>query len=193
MTFTPGMLTHLGTVHLLRAMAKVEVSCKTSGWTLEKVELLRYNATGYCAPSGVYSQDDYVKGKLRRRLHGHRASAGRQERRGPENTRIRPDGGRAFRRLRPRIPERRGRDREPQSGRRSRNAGPIQGGARQGVCRRIQILQRAARRQRRRRSVRHPAQLLLQILDFEDIRTGSRRRGVSYELVELDPGFGLLP
>lgn len=31
MTFTPGMLTHLGTVHLLRAMAKVEVSCKTSG------------------------------------------------------------------------------------------------------------------------------------------------------------------
>ena len=62
MTFTPGMLTHLGTVHLLRAMAKVEVSCKTSGWTLEKVELLRYNATGYCAPSGVYSQDDYVKG-----------------------------------------------------------------------------------------------------------------------------------
>ena len=62
MTFTPGMLTHLGTVHLLRAMAKVEVSCKTSGWTLEKVELLRYNATGYCAQSGVYSQDDYVKG-----------------------------------------------------------------------------------------------------------------------------------
>ena len=62
MTFTPGMLTHLGTVHLLRAMAKVEMSCKTSGWTLEKVELLRYNATGCCAPSGVYSQDDYVKG-----------------------------------------------------------------------------------------------------------------------------------
>ena len=119
------------------------------------------------------------QGKLRRRLHGRRASAGRQERRGPENTRIRPHGGRAFRRLRPRIPERRGRDREPQSGRRSRNAGPIQGGARQGVYRRIQILQRAARRQRRRRSVRHPAQLLLQILDFEDIRTGSRRRGVS--------------
>lgn len=61
-SFTSGMLTHLGTLHLLRAVAKVEVTCKTSGWTIEGVELVRYNETGYCAPSGVYSQEDYVKG-----------------------------------------------------------------------------------------------------------------------------------
>lgn len=62
MTFTPGVLTYLGTVHLLRAMAKIEVSCLTSGWTLESVTLRRYNAAGCCAPSGVYDQEDYVTG-----------------------------------------------------------------------------------------------------------------------------------
>ncbi|MDE7069781.1 MAG: hypothetical protein K2O63_04590 [Alistipes sp.] len=60
--FTPQTVTYLGTVHLLRAMAKVQVVCPAAEWTLEKVRLKRYNRTGYCAPSGVYAEGDYVKG-----------------------------------------------------------------------------------------------------------------------------------
>lgn len=52
---------NIGTIHLLRAFAKVEVEisaeCSTS---LEYVRLSRYNTRGYCAPAQVYSQNDYV-------------------------------------------------------------------------------------------------------------------------------------
>lgn len=60
--FRAQTMTYLGTVHLLRAMAKAEVFCDTEGWTLDKVVLHRYNRTGCCAPAGVYSEADYVKG-----------------------------------------------------------------------------------------------------------------------------------
>ena len=52
--FTPGMRTDRGTIHLLRAMAKVEVVCTTEAWTLDEVTLHRYNGTGYCAPKDTY-------------------------------------------------------------------------------------------------------------------------------------------
>ncbi len=60
MIFVPDMLTYVGTIHLLRAMAKVEVVCPTDTWTLESVTLDRYNSRGYCAPQGVYDQSDYI-------------------------------------------------------------------------------------------------------------------------------------
>lgn len=52
--FVPNMRTDLGTIHLLRAMAKVEVVCATDAWALDEVTLHRYNATGYCAPKDTY-------------------------------------------------------------------------------------------------------------------------------------------
>lgn len=57
--FRSQTITFLGTIHLLRAMAKAEVVCKTKGWTLDKVVLYRYNRAGYCAPSGIYDEKDY--------------------------------------------------------------------------------------------------------------------------------------
>ena len=40
-------------------MAKIEVACVTPGWNISGVALQRYNAAGYCAPSGVYGFGDY--------------------------------------------------------------------------------------------------------------------------------------
>lgn len=65
MVFRSGMMTWLGTIHLLRAMAKVEVAMESTSevdWTIEKVQMRRYNASGYSAPYMVYGEDDYVKG-----------------------------------------------------------------------------------------------------------------------------------
>lgn len=47
------LLTDLGTVDLLRAMAKIEVKCNAEGFKLGGVKLHRYNTKGYCAPTGV--------------------------------------------------------------------------------------------------------------------------------------------
>lgn len=58
-TFIRDLQTDLGTIHLLRAMAKIEVACVTPGWNISGVALQRYNAAGYCAPSGVYGFGDY--------------------------------------------------------------------------------------------------------------------------------------
>ncbi len=58
----PFEVNDLGTIHLLRAMAKVEVNCAYVGWTIESVCLNRYNTMGYCAPSRVFSETDYVTG-----------------------------------------------------------------------------------------------------------------------------------
>ena len=55
-------LTFLGTFHLLRAMAKIEVSCATEGWKPEEITLNGYATRGFCAPQGVYDEADYVKG-----------------------------------------------------------------------------------------------------------------------------------
>ena len=60
MIFVPDMLTYVGTIHLLRAMAKVEVCYTADTWTIESVTLDRYNSRGYCAPEGVYDQSDYI-------------------------------------------------------------------------------------------------------------------------------------
>lgn len=61
-SFRADMLTYLGTIYMLRSMAKIEVKCPTKGWTIESVELHRYNRTGFCAPDKVYDESDYVEG-----------------------------------------------------------------------------------------------------------------------------------
>lgn len=63
-SFTPDMLTYLGTICMLRAMAKVEVDFPDNGkdWTIESVDLHRYNRVGFCAPDKVYDESEYVKG-----------------------------------------------------------------------------------------------------------------------------------
>ena len=62
MAFDSDMLTYLGTIRMLRAMAKIEVKCSTIDWTIESVELHRYSHTGFCAPDKAYDESDYVKG-----------------------------------------------------------------------------------------------------------------------------------
>ena len=52
-TLRADLLTDLGTVDLLRAMAKIEVKCNAEGFKLGGVKLHRYNTKGYCAPTGV--------------------------------------------------------------------------------------------------------------------------------------------
>lgn len=65
-TFSPEMLTYLGTIHMLRAMAKVEVRFPDNGkeWTLESVALNRYNKAGLRAPADVLDEERYVKNGL---------------------------------------------------------------------------------------------------------------------------------
>ncbi len=47
-------------INMLRALAKVEVVLEdTSLGEVESVTINRYNATGYCAPTGVYLASDY--------------------------------------------------------------------------------------------------------------------------------------
>lgn len=60
-SFIQDELTHLGTVCMLRSMAKIEVQCPTGEWAVEYVKLHRYNRTGFCAPYDVYDESDYVK------------------------------------------------------------------------------------------------------------------------------------
>lgn len=74
-TILPGTTTLPEAVTLLRAMAKVEVVFD-GGESAETptVTLCGYNVKGYCAPSAVYSQDDYGQGQnwetdYLRRLH----------------------------------------------------------------------------------------------------------------------------
>lgn len=56
----------LGTIHLLRAMAKVEVrlhpDCPIA---IEWARIRRYNSRGCCAPAGVTAESDYVHGNYR--------------------------------------------------------------------------------------------------------------------------------
>ncbi|MCD8302754.1 MAG: hypothetical protein LUC44_07025, partial [Prevotellaceae bacterium] len=46
-------------VTLLRAMAKVEVVLESEAAKFVEVKLYHYNDIGYCAPTGIYTQDDY--------------------------------------------------------------------------------------------------------------------------------------
>ncbi len=67
-TFEMGIPTVLPEpVTLLRALAKVEIVLEYDTETLEiparpKAYICRFNDKGYCAPSGVYSQNDYGQG-----------------------------------------------------------------------------------------------------------------------------------
>lgn len=61
----PGVPVNLGTIHLLRALAKIEVIIENQTgkpWTLSKLELTNYNDKGFCAPRGIDSQNQYVTG-----------------------------------------------------------------------------------------------------------------------------------
>lgn len=59
----PDTAYNLGTIHLIRAVAKIELIIEdnvNSLLTAEKVQLTRYNKQGFCAPA-VKSQSDYVQ------------------------------------------------------------------------------------------------------------------------------------
>ncbi len=61
-TFPNDGTLSLESLTLLRAMAKVEIFLENDlddGVTFDEVTIIGYNQSGYCAPSGVYSQDDY--------------------------------------------------------------------------------------------------------------------------------------
>ncbi len=62
-TFEPGKAIELSEpITLLRAMAKVEVVLESTDRTFSSVKVQHYNATGYCAPAGVYSEAYYGQG-----------------------------------------------------------------------------------------------------------------------------------
>lgn len=55
LALTPGTADNLGTIDLLRAMAKIEVTLSaalTDEYTLSSITLNRYNTRGYCLPAG---------------------------------------------------------------------------------------------------------------------------------------------
>ncbi len=62
-TLTPDVAANLGTIHLLRAMAKIEVIFDDPKelYSVTDLKLTAYNPAGFCAPYGVDSQDEYVK------------------------------------------------------------------------------------------------------------------------------------
>lgn len=64
--FDPGWETDLGTLHMLRAYAKVRVRAHGDGLPITSVTLTRGNTRGYRAPLGVNVQDDYVHGSYAR-------------------------------------------------------------------------------------------------------------------------------
>ncbi len=61
--FTANQTTELsGNLTLLRALAKVEViltNDASDDVSFDDVSIVHYNSAGYCAPTGVYSQNDY--------------------------------------------------------------------------------------------------------------------------------------
>ena len=64
--FSPGWNTDLGTLHMLRAYAKVRVRAAAESLPITSVQLTRGNRLGYCAPIGVSCQSDYVHGRYDR-------------------------------------------------------------------------------------------------------------------------------
>lgn len=57
----PNIAADLGTIHLLRAMAKVEVLYSDDLYTIKSLHLRNYNGRGYCAPVNVTEEEQYVK------------------------------------------------------------------------------------------------------------------------------------
>lgn len=64
MNLETGVRADLGTIHMLRALAKVEVRFTDANMvnTVKSVTMTRVNGKGYKAPSGVTRQSDYVHG-----------------------------------------------------------------------------------------------------------------------------------
>lgn len=60
--FTPKWNTDLGTLHMLRAYAKVRVRAGSGSLPITSVSLTRANTRGYRAPIGVTKEDDYEHG-----------------------------------------------------------------------------------------------------------------------------------
>lgn len=58
----PGVAANLGTIHLLRALAKIEVILDDDSdfWHFSTLKLTHYNDGGYCAPTGISNQNQYV-------------------------------------------------------------------------------------------------------------------------------------
>ncbi len=61
LTFHRNLLTELGTISLLRAMAKVEVVCEGDDVTLTAVSLANYRDGGMCAPLDMTDETDYTE------------------------------------------------------------------------------------------------------------------------------------
>lgn len=59
-TFRADLMTDLGQIDVLRAMAKVEVSCEEH-LVLSDVKLTYYNNKGYCAPLDIYDNTKYAE------------------------------------------------------------------------------------------------------------------------------------
>lgn len=58
-----GMLTWLGDINILRAVAKIDVYDNPSTWAkIKNVSLTRYNTALAKAPANIYSQEDYMHG-----------------------------------------------------------------------------------------------------------------------------------
>lgn len=57
----PDITADLGTIHLLRAMAKVEVVYSDELYTIKSLNLRNYNCSGFCAPTDVTEEEHYVK------------------------------------------------------------------------------------------------------------------------------------
>lgn len=59
----PFQATNIGTIHLLRAFAKIEVILDDPDdyWHFSKLELTHYNKGGFCAPTNIDSESDYKK------------------------------------------------------------------------------------------------------------------------------------
>lgn len=51
----------LGTVNMLRSLAKVELTCSSDRWTIGNVTLHNYNSRGYFAPENLCDESDYYR------------------------------------------------------------------------------------------------------------------------------------
>ncbi len=64
-SYIMGWETNLGTIDMLRAMAKVEVILETDDYynlSFSSLQINRYNSKGYCAPKDAASSADYYSG-----------------------------------------------------------------------------------------------------------------------------------
>lgn len=59
-SFTPNLLSSLGTIDMLRAIAKVEIICENENLKITSAKLNCVNSGGYCAPSGMYDKTENV-------------------------------------------------------------------------------------------------------------------------------------